>query len=208
MLYLAGISWCRGSLLLLRIICGIRYRVIGRENLPNTPYIIASKHESAFETIAFWDVFYIPTFILKHELTRIPLFGWYLKSMKMIAINRSSGASAIKKMLNETDRHLKMGRKVIVYPEGTRDKHANGVKYNPGIAALYKHSHVPVVPVALNSGSLWPYKGFAKYPGTIEVKILPPIHPGLDKERFMNKLVHSIESAFLIRSCSKHKFTK
>ena len=195
-LYLASIIWSKTTTVLLRIICGIKYKVTGRENLPKYPYIVASKHQSAFETAFFWDLFYVPTFILKKELTKIPLFGSYLTNTGMIAIDRSAGASALKKILSEADKHLKDKRKIIIYPEGTRTIAGSAEpRYSSGVAALYKHCNVPIVPVALNSGMCWPSGKWTKYPGTIEVRILPPIHPGLDKEAFMSKLTHDIEKA-------------
>lgn len=193
-LYWAGIIWCRVSLFLLRIICGIKYKVEGKEHLPKGPYIIASKHQSAFETVAFWDVFYIPTFILKKELTKIPFFGIYLTRMKMICISRAAGASALKKIVNDAAWHIKEGRKIIIYPEGTRT--SPGIKterYHPGVVALYNNCNVPIVPVALNSGKFWRNKQWTKYPGTITIKILPPIMPGLSKQEFLEKLNHKIE---------------
>lgn len=197
-LYWCGIVWCRISLFLLRIICGITYEVRGRENLPKGKYIIASKHQSAFETVAFWDVFYIPTYVLKKELTYIPFFGIYLVRMKMICINRSAGASAIKKIVSEVGDHLEEGRKIIIYPEGTRVKPGiRSEKYNPGVAAIYSNCEVPVVPVAINSGMFWQNKKWTKLPGKVVIDILPPIDPGLSKRDFLEKLNNQIEERSL-----------
>lgn len=197
-LYWSGIIWCRVSLFLLRVICGIRYEVRGKENLPKGKYIVASKHQSAFETVAFWDVFYIPTYVLKKELTHIPFFGIYLVRMKMICIKRSAGASAIKKIISEVGYHLKEGRKIIIYPEGTRVKPAvRTERYNPGVAAIYSNCNAPVVPVAINSGMFWQNKKWTKLPGTITIEILPPIAPGLEKKDFLAKLNAQIEDKSL-----------
>lgn len=193
-LYWTGIVWCKISLFLLKLICGIRYKVVGRENLPKEPFIIASKHQSAFETVAFWELFYIPTYVLKRELTKIPFFGIYLVRMQMICISRSAGASALKQIVKEADFHLKEGRHIIIYPEGTRTKPGTKTeRYHPGIVALYNNCNVPVVPVALNSGEYWQNKKWTKTPGTITVKILPPIMPGLNKKEFLEKLNEQIE---------------
>jgi len=193
-LYLASLIWCKTTMLLLRVVCGIKYKITGRKNLPNYPYIVASKHQSAFETVQFWDLFYVPTFILKKELTKIPLFGSYLIHTGMIAIDRAAGASALKKILTEADKQFELKRKIIIYPEGTRTvAGVASTDYSSGVAALYKHCNVPIVPVALNSGMCWPSGKWSKYPGTIELRILPPIYPGLDKEAFMAKLIHDIE---------------
>lgn len=193
-LYWSGIIWCRISLFLLRIICGIKYKVEGKEHLPRGPFIVASKHQSAFETVAFWEVFYIPTFILKKELTKIPFFGIYLTRMKMICISRAGGASALKQIVNDAAWHIKEGRKIIIYPEGTRTNiGVRTERYHPGVVALYNSCNVPIVPVALNSGKFWRNKQWTKHPGTVTIKILPPIMPGLSKQEFLKKLNHEIE---------------
>ncbi len=194
-LYWVGIIWCKISLFLLRFICGIKYQVTGHKNLPDSPYIVASKHQSAFETILFWDIFYIPTFVLKKELTKLPFFGIYLVRMGMVYIDRASGTKALKQIISDANQHICDGRKVIIYPEGTRtDPGKITEKYNSGVVALYKNCNVPVVPVALNTGSFWPSKGWIKYPGLIQVNILPPINPGLDKEEFLKRLNNDIET--------------
>jgi len=209
-LYWTGIVWCKISLFLLRIICGIKYQVTGYKHLPRGPYIVASKHQSAFETVLFWDVFYIPTFILKKELTKLPFFGVYLVRTGMIYIDRAAGSKALKQIINDADKHIKARRKIIIFPEGTRGK--PGVvadKYNSGVIALYKHCNVPIVPIALNSGSFWPSKGWIKYPGTIKMKILPPIEPGLDKAEFIKRLHNDIETnSFQLYNTNHHESTK
>lgn len=191
-LYWAGILWCKISLFLLRIICGIKYKIQGKAHLPKTQYIIASKHESAFETILFWELFYIPSFILKQELTKIPFFGYYLKRMDMICIDRSAGTKSLKHIISESSRHLGLKRKVIIYPEGTRAISTQQKKLNPGIFAIYKNCNTPVVPITLNSGTFWPSSGWTKYPGIITIKISKPIQVGLDKESFMEQLSSNI----------------
>ena len=194
-LYWTGICWANISLFLARILCGIDYKVIGRENIPNGPYIVASKHQSAFETAAFWKIFYIPTFVLKKELTLIPIFGIYLIRMRMICIRRSAGASSLKQIVRDAQYHIKTGRHIIIYPEGTRIEpgRKGPPKYYPGVVALYNHCNVPIVPVALNSGKFWPNTRWSKSPGTITIKILPPIQPGLSKHEFSERLQKEIE---------------
>lgn len=198
-IYWTGITWCRISLFLLRVICGIKYKVTGYENLPKGHYIIASKHQSTFETVLFWDIFYIPTFILKKELTKLPFFGIYLVRMKMICIDRNAGASALKQIISEAHMHIEENRKIVIYPEGTRREPGQvNENYNSaGVMALYRNCNVPIVPVALNSGVFWPKDGWIKYPGVVEIKILPAIKPGLDKDAFMKKLNHDIEQGSL-----------
>ena len=194
-LYWAGYIWSKASLFLLKHICGIDYKIEGQKNIPNKPYLIASKHQSVFETIVFWSMFYIPTFILKKELLSVPFFGIYLKSMKMIAIDRRDGRNSLKKRIVKSAYHLQHKRNIIIFPEGTRtDYGTQKESYSPGVAALYTGTNVPVLPIALNSGKFWPNNGDKK-PGTITIKILPPIAPGLDRKVFLKKLYESIESS-------------
>ena len=203
-LYWTGIAWGNSVLWMLRIICGIKYKVTGLENIPKTPFIIASKHQSAFETALFWKLFYIPTFILKKELTKVPLFGIFLVKMKMICIDREAGAFALKQIMKEAPAHVLEGRKVIIYPEGTRtDPKIKTPEYNAGVFALYKACNVPILPIALNSGVFWPKKGPMKS-GTIQVRILPAILPGLEREGFMTTLRTQIEDASFKLAKSTH----
>jgi 1-acyl-sn-glycerol-3-phosphate acyltransferase len=168
---------------------------VGEKNIPKQPYLIASKHQSVFETIVFWSIFYIPTYILKKELLSIPFFGIYLKRMKMISISRKDGVSALKKIVRKSEYHLKHKRNIIIFPEGTRTEYgAKKENYSPGVAALYTGTNIPVLPIAVNSGKFWPNKGDKK-PGVITIKILPPIEPGLDRKVFLKKLYDTIENA-------------
>ena len=194
-LYYACRIWSKGLLISLQIICNIRYKVIGKNNLPKLPYIVASKHQSAFETILFWQMFLPPIYILKKELTKFPFFGWYLIRLEMIYINRSSQSQALKHTIIETKKALDKNMAIIIFPEGTRtDPEHYSRRYFPGIKALYSSSDVPVVPIALNSGMCWPGKKFIMKPGLITVKILKPIDPGLDKDIFMTQLNSTIEN--------------
>lgn len=195
-LYWTGYVWSKTSLFLLKFICGIDYKVEGRNNVPKVPYLIASKHQSVFETIVFWSIFYIPTFILKKELLSLPFFGIYLRRMKMISIDRKDGRNALKKIIAESEYHIKHKRNIIIFPEGTRTEYGTKKeKYSPGIAALYTGINVPVLPIAINSGKYWPSKGGAKKSGTIVVKLLKPIAPGMDRKKFMANLYDAIENA-------------
>ena len=151
-IYLVGGFWARGCVLLLRAVCGLGYRIEGLENLPDQPVVIAAKHQSIWETLAFCHIFQRPIFVLKQELLRIPFYGWYLKRMGMIAIDRDGGAGALRRMLAEARQTLDAGKHIIIFPEGTRTKPGQRRPYHPGVAALYKQLGVPVLPVALNSG--------------------------------------------------------
>ena len=194
-IYFMGLIWIRGNLLLLRLICGLDYRIEGLEHFPKQPCIIAAKHQSIWETIAFCHIFDRPIFVLKQELTRIPFYGWYLRRMGMIAIDRSGGASAMRQMVAETKQRLGDGKHVIIFPEGTRTGPGKKRPYHPGVAALYKQVGVPVLPVALDSGLFWPGRTMRQSPGRITVRLLPPLQPGLERRDFMARLEESIEGA-------------
>ena len=187
--------WCRGLIVLALLCCGVRYRVIGREHLPKGAAIIAAKHQSAWETLFFHTLLADPIYVLKRELLGLPLIGWYLKKAGNIAIDRAAGFRAIKTMMPQVQRALAAGAQVVVFPEGTRTAPGQHRRYQPGVAALYAGTGVPVVPVALNSGLLWGRRRFLKYPGVITVEVLPPMPPGLDRSRFLALLEQRIERA-------------
>jgi 1-acyl-sn-glycerol-3-phosphate acyltransferase len=191
-----GRWWARVSFWLLRVICGVRYEVRGREHIAQHAVIYASKHQSAWETLVFHVALpQCPAFILKRELLHIPLWGWYLWRMGMIAINRKGGASSIKHMVKQARAVRDGGRSVVIFPEGTRMPVGAAPNYHAGVAAMYSQMHVPVVPVALNSGVFWGKNGFVKYPGVIVLEFLPAIPPGMNKETFMQTLQQRIENA-------------
>lgn len=194
-IYFMGLIWVRGNLLLLRVICGLSYRIEGLEHVPKEPCIIAAKHQSIWETFAFCQIFDRPVFVLKQELTRIPVYGWYLRRIGMIAIDRSGGASAMRRMVAETKDRLAQGKHVIIFPEGTRSDPGQKRPYYPGVAALYKQVGVPVLPVALDSGLFWPARTMRQSPGCITVRLLPPLLPGLERRDFMARLEAAIEGA-------------
>ena len=191
----AGHIWIDGTFLLLRICCGIRYREIGLENLPKGPAIIAAKHQSTWETMFLSRRLAQPAFVLKRELLMIPLFGWFMRKIGMIAVDRSGKAAALKKMVKDAGAAFAAGRQIIIFPEGTRVAPGQHRAYQPGIAALYGQLDVPVIPVALNSGLFWGRKAFVKKPGTILVQYLPPIDPGLNRKAFMAELEARLEPA-------------
>ena len=193
--YFMGWTWVRGNLLLLRLVCGLDYRVEGLENLPAEPVVIASKHQSIWETMAFCHIFDRPIFILKKELIRIPFYGWYLKRMGMISIDRDGGAKAMRQMIAEARQSLEDGKHIIIFPEGTRTAPGQRRPYHPGVVALYKQLGRPLLPVALDSGRFWPAKRFRQQPGCITVRLLPALPPGLERRDFMARLEQDIEDA-------------
>ncbi len=190
-----GTFWSRGVLVLLRIVCGLDYELRGRENLPDGPAIVAMKHQSAWDAIAMPVLFEDAASIIKRELAWIPFYGWYSMKAGSIAIDRGAGARALKRMLADATRVKAQGRKITIFPEGTRSAVDETRPYLPGVAALYQYLDLPLVPVALNSGLFWKRRGFLRRPGTVLVEILPAIAPGLERHAMMERLRTEIEYA-------------
>lgn len=179
----------------LKRICGVDYEVRGREHIPAGGALIASKHQSMFETLAFWAILDDPAIILKKELSYLPFFGWYAMKLKNIKVDRAAGSKALRDMLKQARAKAEEGRQVVIFPQGTRLQPGVADTYKPGVVGLYSAMKVPCVPVALNSGLYWPASGVTRRPGTIIVEFLPPIAPGLDKKTFMTELETRIETA-------------
>lgn len=154
---------------------GIRYRVIGRENLPGRASVILCKHQSAWETMALQHVFPAICFVLKRELLKVPFFGWGLARMPMIAIDRAAGKDALAQVVEQGSQRLEEGFWVVVFPEGTRVAPGTTRRYKPGGAWLAHKTGAPVVPVAHNAGEFWRRNAFVKYPGEVVVSIGPVI---------------------------------
>ncbi|MGH8629322.1 MAG: lysophospholipid acyltransferase family protein [Burkholderiales bacterium] len=165
----AAVLWC------LRVLCGIRWSVEGREHLPSRPAVILSKHQSAWETLAFQRILPAQVHVLKRELLWIPFFGWGLALMSPIAIDRSRGFTALRSIARRGRERLEQGFWVVVFPEGTRVVPGERRDYQLGGAWLAAASGAPVVPVAHNAGLLWPRNALLKRPGTVTVRIGPPI---------------------------------
>lgn len=164
--------WGKLNAWLLKTICGLKVEIIGAENLPNNAHIVMAKHQSAWETI-FLRGYFRPnqSWILKKELTQIPIFGWALKHAKSIPIDRSAGRQAVKTLTDDGIRYLEEGRTVIIFPEGTRTPPGSRRKYNIGGGILAQKSKFPVIPIAHNSGVFWSRNSLKKYPGTIQMII-------------------------------------
>lgn len=168
-------SWAPLVLWFVWRLLGIRYRVIGRENIPAGPAVILSKHQSAWETMALQVIFPPLCFVLKRELLRVPFFGWGLAQIPGIAIDRAAGKDALTQVVEQGRQRLKEGMWVVVFPEGTRVAPGTSHRYKPGGAILAKRAGVPVVPVAHNAGEFWRRNAFLKRPGEIIVSIGPVI---------------------------------
>lgn len=190
-----GKLWARSSLWLLDVICGMKVEFRGVENIPKGPFIVASKHQSAWETFALIMLFDDFCYILKRELTFIPFFGWYLWKADQIAINRSQGSSALAQAEEKARGIFAQGRRLFIFPEGTRRPAGAPPKYKFGVAHLYDACQVPCLPIALNSGLFWARRSMIKRPGTVIVEILPPIAPGLEKQQFFQLLQDRLEEA-------------
>ena len=188
--------WALSHLWLQHWICGSRYDFRGLDRIPAGSLLVASKHQSAWDTyttILFLDD---ASFVLKRQLMRIPFFGWYMAKMKLVPVDRGRGSLALASMTANARKQLaEMDRQIIIYPEGTRRKAGAEPKYKYGITHLYKELGVPVVPVALNSGLYWGRHTSRIHPGTIVMEFLDPIAPGLEKDRFSATLQDRIEAA-------------
>jgi 1-acyl-sn-glycerol-3-phosphate acyltransferase len=188
-------SWGRTSLWLLHVVGGVKSDFQGLEKIPRGPLIVASKHQSVWETFALMTLFDDPTFILKRELMWIPIFGWFAWKGEMIPVDRGARGPGLAAMTERARFELERGRQIIIFPEGTRRPPGAEPHYKFGVAHLYGETGVPCLPIALNSGLFWPRRSFRRLPGTVRAKILDPIPPGLDKQTFAAKLREEIETA-------------
>lgn len=168
-------SWVPIMMWAIRHVLGLRYRVIGAENIPAGPAVVLSKHQSAWETIALQVIFPPLCYVLKRELLKVPFFGWALAQIPGIAIDRAAGKDALAQVVEQGRERLKEGLWVVVFPEGTRVAPGTTRRYKPGGAFLAKRAGVPVVPVAHNAGEFWRRNAFLKRPGEIVVSIGPVI---------------------------------
>lgn len=191
------VVWARSNLFLMRIVVGTKVEFRGAENIPQGSLLVAAKHQSLWETFALLVLFDDVAFVLKRELTWIPLFGWCALKAGMIPIDRRGSVSAIKKMTVEAKQAIKENRQFLIFPEGTRRAPGAEAAYKSGANYLYRQLKTPCLPVALNSGLFWPRRQFMRYPGTIVVEVLPVIAPGLSQEVFAEKLEETIETASL-----------
>lgn len=157
-------------------VCGIRYKVIGRENLQVKPVVFLVKHQSAWETIALQEILPPVSFVLKKELLRLPFFGWGLAQFSPIAIDRAAGKDALDQVVEQGRQRFDEGFSVLVFPEGTRTAIGTKKRYKPGGAWLAQHTGAGVIPIAHNAGEFWRKNAFLKYPGQITVSIGPLIN--------------------------------
>lgn len=187
-------AWANTNFWMLRVICNIRMELVGFERLPEGPLLVASKHQSLWETFALMTTFSDPAFILKRELMWIPFFGWCAKKAEMIPVDRGARSVALARMTEQAKIEMTRGRQIIIFPEGTRRTPGAEPKYKYGVVHLYNELGVPCAPLALNSGLFWPRRSFRRYPGTIKVELCELIPPGLAKDAFFARLQDEIET--------------
>ena len=168
-------GWAHFAMFWLALTCGLKFSVIGRENIPDHASIVLAKHQSAWETIAFQTIFPPQIWVMKRSLLFIPFLGWAFAALRAIAIDRSAGREALKQLVTQGKDRLARGLWVVIFPEGTRIAPGERAKYHIGGAWLATHTQATVVPVAHNAGEFWRKNSFVKTPGTITVSIGKPI---------------------------------
>jgi 1-acyl-sn-glycerol-3-phosphate acyltransferase len=187
--------WARSNNWLLRTVCGLTVELRGLERIPPGALLVASKHQSLWETFALVPLFADPAFILKRELMWLPLFGWLARKAQMIPVDRGARSQALAAIAASAKIELARNRQIVIFPEGTRRPPGAAPSYKYGVVHLYAESGVACLPIALNSGLFWPRRSLRRYPGTIVVEFLDPIAPGLDKQVFFERLQQEIETA-------------
>lgn len=181
-------------MLLQRIVAGTKCKVEGLENLPkNGSYIIASNHQSSWETFSLLPFLDDPAIILKRELMWIPLFGWYMWKVRMIPIDRGSPLKALKKLIKEAKQKVAQGRQILIFPEGHRKEPGSKIELKPGVISLYNELNIPIVVIVHDAGLYWPKDNIRRYPGTIKVRIFPPIEAGLGKKEVAHILEKQLQ---------------
>ena len=180
---------------LLKVICGTKLEVRGREHLPQGACLVVSKHQSMWDTFALIPLLNDPAIVLKDELKHIPLYGWFCVKFEHILVKRDRAAVALKAMLADAKDRAADGRHILIFPEGTRSAPGAPPDYKPGYVALYEGLGLPAVPLALNSGLFWPRRSNLRYPGTIVVEFLPALSPGLPRADFRRRIESALEDA-------------
>jgi 1-acyl-sn-glycerol-3-phosphate acyltransferase len=188
-------TWSRYVLFGLRWIVGIRVEVRGLERLPGGACLIAGKHLSMLDTVAPFDFLADPAFVLKKELLKVPVYGWFCLRSGMIPVDREAHAKALKQLVATARARLAEGRQIVIYPEGHRMVPGEAPVYKPGVAALYRELGAVCIPMATNSGLVWPAHGLHWRPGTAVFELLEPIPAGLKRGEFMRTLQERIETA-------------
>lgn len=189
--YRVAVAWARLMMASARRLCRLDYAVSGTENLPDTACVFMLKHSSAYETIAELTIVSRQTWVLKHELTLIPIFGWALRCMRPIAINRAKGRKAVQQVIDRGREVLANDTHVMIFPEGTRIAHGLTRRYGISGFALAAAAGVPIVPIAHDAGRFWPRRGILKKPGTVQFIIGKPTMVGADED--LHEAAHRIQ---------------
>lgn len=185
------------SIKLLEWICGTRFELRGRENIPDGACLVIAKHQSAWDTFALVTLFRDPAVVLKDELKWIPVYGWFCVKFGHILVKRDKASVALKALIRDAKDRAAEGRQILIFPEGTRTAPGAAPDYKPGYVALYEALGVPAVPLALNSGVFWPRRSMWRYPGIIVVQILPPVAAGMPRTIFRQTIETGLEEASL-----------
>jgi 1-acyl-sn-glycerol-3-phosphate acyltransferase len=180
--------WARVMVACAHSICGIRVEVTGLERIPGGAALIASRHQSAFDTFVWMTLLPRCCYVLKQELLRIPLFGKLIIGSRMIAIDRTAGSAALRALLREGDRAVREARQIVIFPEGTRSEPGSVRELQTGVAALAVRTKLPIIPVATDSGQCWGRRAFHKRPGVIRIVVGEPIPPTLRRHELMLSL--------------------
>lgn len=188
-------GWAWSCIWLHRVITGTTVEVRGREHIPAGSFIVASKHQSVWETLFLVTQFRRPTYILKRELMWVPLLGWHFMRLGQIPIDRSRGGEALKQLAGRVRKALAESRQILIFPEGTRRSVDAPPAYKYGVTKFYAATGATVLPVALNAGLSWPRRRFLKFPYPVIVEYLEPIGPGLSESEFHALLQERIETA-------------
>lgn len=196
-------TWAMFNIKMLKVICGVNYKVLGEENITDGNFLVVSKHQSTWECYFLYA--FLPDYpvcVVKKELMMIPIFGPTLAVIGKMVVDRNDGIASMKKLLNESRSYLKNGRKTfLIFPQGTRTPVNSTTKeypYKPGLLGIASVNKLDILPISLNSGNIWPKGKFIKKPGVITVKIMPMIkysdYKDIDKNLLMKKIEDTIES--------------
>ncbi|WP_376098853.1 lysophospholipid acyltransferase family protein [Roseomonas sp. CCTCC AB2023176] len=192
--YIRG--WSRLTLWLLRVICGVRWRMTGLENLPPSgPALLAAQHQSAFDTVIWNAVLPRTVYVMKVELLRIPIWSAMAKHVGSIFVDRAAGGAALRDLVRAAKAAAAAGRQIVIFPEGTRTEFGERRPWQPGVAAIVSATGLPLIPVATDSGRFWGRRAFRKRPGTITVAILPPLSPDLPRAELLHRAQAAVAEA-------------
>jgi len=187
--------WTHGIHALLRVICGIKVEIRGKQFIPKGPALVAPKHQCMLDVFSEFAVLPHSIFVMKKELVWIPFLAWYGLKLGCIVVDRAAHATALRKMVADAKLRFQKSRQLVIFPEGTRGEPGVAGDYKPGIAALYRDLGIPCTPLATNSGVHFPAKGLMKYPGVVVFEFLEPIPAGLKRGEFMKVLEERVETA-------------